>query len=92
MRYSALRILKESLTGNKGWTPAWRDPEPKSGYDVIIIGGGGHGLATAHYLSKMHGVTCRSEELSICFIVTRSAMRMFGAATQCGWPAPTQSY
>ena len=57
MRYSALKILKETLTGNKGWTPAWRDPEPKSGYDVIIIGGGGHGLATAHYLSKMHGVT-----------------------------------
>ena len=57
MRYSALRILKEGLTGNKGWTPAWRDPEPKSEYDVIIIGGGGHGLATAHYLAKEHGIT-----------------------------------
>ncbi|SEK68193.1 sarcosine oxidase subunit beta [Roseovarius nanhaiticus] len=57
MRYSALRILKEGLTGNKGWKPAWRDPEPKSEYDVIIIGGGGHGLATAHYLAKEHGIT-----------------------------------
>ncbi|MFX0544999.1 sarcosine oxidase subunit beta family protein [Roseovarius sp. S1116L3] len=57
MRYSALRILKEGLTGNKGWKPAWRDPEPKAEYDVIIIGGGGHGLATAYYLAKEHGIT-----------------------------------
>jgi len=57
MRYSALRIIKEGLTGNKGWTPAWREPEPKQSYDVIIVGGGGHGLATAHYLAKEHGIT-----------------------------------
>ena len=57
MTYNALRILKEGLTGNKGWTPAWRDPEPKSEYDVIIIGGGGHGLSTAYYLAKNHGIT-----------------------------------
>jgi heterotetrameric sarcosine oxidase beta subunit len=57
MRYSALRILKEGLTGNKGWTPAWRDPEPKAEYDIIVIGGGGHGLATAYYLAKNHGYT-----------------------------------
>ncbi|MBX2839239.1 MAG: sarcosine oxidase subunit beta family protein [Gammaproteobacteria bacterium] len=57
MRYSALKILKEGLTGNKGWTPAWRDPNPKSAYDVVIIGGGGHGLATAYYLAKEHGIT-----------------------------------
>ncbi|MFK7853050.1 MAG: sarcosine oxidase subunit beta family protein [Granulosicoccus sp.] len=57
MRYSALQILKEGLTGNKGWRPAWRNPEPKTAYDVIIIGGGGHGLATAHYLAKEHGIT-----------------------------------
>ena len=52
MRYSALRILKEALTGHKGWTPAWRDPEPQKAYDYIIVGGGGHGLATAYYLAK----------------------------------------
>jgi len=57
MRFSGLRILKEGLTGNKGWTPHWRDPQPKSEYDVIIIGGGGHGLATAYYLARDHGIT-----------------------------------
>ena len=57
MRYSALAILKNGLTGQKGWTPVWRDPEPKPAYDVIIIGGGGHGLSTAYYLAKNHGIT-----------------------------------
>ncbi len=57
MRYSAFQVLKEGLTGNKGWKPAWRDPEPRQHYDVIIVGGGGHGLATAHYLAKEHGIT-----------------------------------
>ncbi|MBO6776660.1 MAG: sarcosine oxidase subunit beta family protein [Marinibacterium sp.] len=52
MRYSALKILKEGLTGNKGWKPVWREPDPKPEYDVIIVGGGGHGLSTAYYLAK----------------------------------------
>lgn len=56
MRFSGLRILKEGLTGNKGWGTHWRDPEPKSHYDAIIIGGGGHGLSTAYYLAKNHGL------------------------------------
>ena len=56
MRFSALRILKESLTGNKNWTPHWRNPSPKPAYDVIIIGGGGHGLSTAYYLAENHGI------------------------------------
>ena len=56
MRFSALRILKESLTGNKNWTPHWRNPSPKSAYDVIIVGGGGHGLSTAYYLAQNHGI------------------------------------
>ena len=55
MRYSAFRIFKEGLTGNKGWKPVWRDPEPKAEYDIVIIGGGGHGLATAYYLAKEFG-------------------------------------
>ena len=55
MRYSGFRIIKEALTGHKGWTPAWRDPEPQSEYDIIVVGGGGHGLATAYYLAKEFG-------------------------------------
>mgnify|MGYP003670642193 CR=1 FL=1 len=56
MRFSGLRVLKEGLTGNKGWGPHWRDPAPKPAYDIVIIGGGGHGLATAFYLAKEHGL------------------------------------
>ena len=56
MRYSALQVLRNGLTGNKSWKQAWRNPEPKPQYDVVIIGGGGHGLATAYYLAKEHGI------------------------------------
>jgi len=52
MRYSAFNLLKEAITGNRNWQPVWRDPEPKSDYDIIIVGGGGHGLATAYYLAR----------------------------------------
>lgn len=54
MRYSGLRIIKEALTGHKGWKPAWRDVAPQDHYDFVIVGGGGHGLATAHYLAKIY--------------------------------------
>jgi methylglutamate dehydrogenase subunit A len=57
MRYSGLKVITEGLFGNKGWKPVWRTPEPKAQYDAIIIGGGGHGLATAFYLAKNHGLT-----------------------------------
>ncbi len=57
MRYNALQILKQGLTGHRGWKRMWRDPQPKPEYDVIIIGGGGHGLATAYYLAKEHDIT-----------------------------------
>jgi sarcosine oxidase, subunit beta len=55
--YSAWSLLKGALTGQRHWTAAWRDATPKASYDVIIVGGGGHGLATAYYLAKNHGVT-----------------------------------
>ncbi len=57
MRYSFLTLLGNALTGHQHWTRAWRDPAPKSAYDVIIVGAGGHGLATAYYLAKNHGIT-----------------------------------
>ena len=56
-RFSAWRVFKEALGGNTGWKPWRRNPEPKPRYDVIIVGGGGHGLATAYYLAKLHGIT-----------------------------------
>ncbi len=57
MRFSGLRVLWEGLSGNDGWKPHWRDPEPKAEYDAVIIGGGGHGLSTAYYLAKNHRMT-----------------------------------
>jgi len=57
MTYSAFRVIKEAVTGHKGWKPVWRNPEPQKQYDIIIIGGGGHGLATAHYLAKRYGIS-----------------------------------
>ena len=55
-RYSALGLLRGAINGHRHWQPAWRDPDPKPSYDILIIGGGGHGLATAYYLAKVHGL------------------------------------
>src|ERR1700680_2581661 len=56
VKYSALALLRGALTAHRNWVPAWRSPEPKPAYDVLIVGGGGHGLATAYYLAKNHGI------------------------------------
>jgi sarcosine oxidase subunit beta len=57
MRYSAFSLAWNALKGNRDWTPAWRDVAPRDRYEVVIIGGGGHGLATAYYLAKNHAIT-----------------------------------
>ncbi|MBN9052436.1 MAG: FAD-dependent oxidoreductase, partial [Rhizobiales bacterium] len=54
--YSALSLFKEGLAGQKGWQQAWRSPQPKPRYDILVIGGGGHGLATAYYLASVHNI------------------------------------
>ncbi len=53
-RYSALTLLREGVTGHRGWPQAWRKAKPKPAYDFVIVGGGGHGLATAYSLAKTH--------------------------------------
>lgn len=56
-KYSVFAIAREAMRGHRGWPEQWASPEPKKHYDVIIIGAGGHGLGTAYYLAKEHGIT-----------------------------------
>ncbi len=56
-RYSALGLVTQAVRHNENWQRVWRNPTPKKHYDIIVVGGGGHGLATAYYLAKLHGVT-----------------------------------
>ena len=56
-RYSIFSLARNALSGHRHWQRTWRDAAPREAYDVIIVGGGGHGLATAYYLAKEHGIT-----------------------------------
>ena len=55
-KFNAWNVFKNGLNGQTGWSRQWRDPEPKSSYDAVIVGGGLHGLATAYYLAKNHSM------------------------------------
>ena len=57
MHYSAWQVFKQGVMGHKGWKPAWRNLDPRPEYEIIIIGGGGHGLATAYHLAATYGIT-----------------------------------
>ena len=56
-KYSIFSLLRNAVSYHQNWAAAWRSPEPKKEYDALIIGGGGHGRATAYYLAKEHGMT-----------------------------------
>lgn len=56
-RFSIFALARNALSGHRHWAPTWRDAMPKPAYDIVIIGGGGHGLATAYYLASVHGLT-----------------------------------
>ena len=56
LKFSFLSLARQALAGHDGWPEQWRSPEPKRAYDVVIVGAGGHGLATAYYMAKEHGL------------------------------------
>ena len=56
LRYSFFNLLQQTFAGHQGWPEQWRSPAPRQAYDAVIIGGGGHGLASAYYMAREHGM------------------------------------
>ena len=67
-KYSIFSLIKNAFSNNENWQKMWESPEPKKGYDVIIVGGGGHGLGTAYYLAKEHGI----KNIAVISAITKS--------------------
>lgn len=84
-RYSGFGLAKHTLSHHENWQRVWRNPKPKDKYDVIIVGGGGHGLATAYYLAKEHGITNVAViEKGSWAAAIRGGTRRLCARTICG--------
>ena len=106
MKFSFASLARQALTGHQGWTPQWRSPDLKPAYDIVIVGGGGHGLATAYYLAKEHGVanvavlergwlgggnTGRNTTIVRSTICGRRRKRSTATPISCGRPSPRRS-
>jgi len=75
-KYSLFSLIKNSFSYHENWQRAWRDPEPKPSYDAIIVGGGGHGLATAYYLAKEHNLKNIAKNFKNKFFNIRDLKKM----------------
>ena len=88
-RYSAFAIARKAMRYHQDWQRAWRDAPPKSEYDAVIIGGGGHGLATAYYLAAVHGMNNIAVVEKGCLAAaTPVATQPSSGQTICGMKAP----
>ena len=76
-KYSVFSLIKNAFSYHENWEKAWKDPTPKKEYDAIIVGGGGHGLATAYYLAKKHNMKNIAvvEKGWICLLYTSPSPR-----------------